>query len=60
MLLMQYLQMIVTVIVSGGITVKLSKDIYKTREKQKTRKGLLKLNWTIPNIANVIENKFFR
>lgn len=52
--------MIVTVIVSGGITVKLSKDIYKTREKQKTRKGLLKLNWTIPNIENVIENKFFR
>ena len=59
MLSMQYLQTIVTIFVAGEITIRLSKDIYKTREKQKTREGLLKLNWTIPNIANEIEDKLF-
>jgi hypothetical protein len=47
MLLILLLQKLVTIIVSGDITIKLSRDIYKTREKQKNRKGLLKLNWTI-------------
>lgn len=46
MLLMSYFQELVAIVVSGDIIIKLSKDIYKTREKQKTRKGLLKLNWT--------------
>jgi hypothetical protein len=49
----------VTIFVAAEIIFRLSKDIYKTREKQKTREGLLKLNWTSPNIVNEIENKFF-
>jgi len=56
---MQYLQMIAAILIVGEITNRLLKDIYKTRKKQKTREGLLKLNWTIPNITNEIENKFF-
>jgi hypothetical protein len=56
---MQYLQMISAILIVGEITNRLLKDIYKTKEKQKIREGLLKLNWTIPNIANEIENKFF-
>jgi hypothetical protein len=56
---MQYLQMISAILIVGEITNRLLKDIYKTRKKQKTREGLLKLNWTIPNITNEIENKFF-
>lgn len=59
MLSMQNLQVIVTIFVASEITIRLSKDIYKTIEKQKTREGLIKLNWTIPNIANEIEEKFF-
>jgi hypothetical protein len=35
-------------VVSADVTKKLSKDIYKTNVLQKNRKGLLKLNWTIP------------
>lgn len=57
---MQYLQIIVTLMVTGEITIKLSKDMYKTRTKQKTREGLLKLNWIIPNIPNKIEKRLFR
>lgn len=60
MLLIKLLQLIVTLLVAGDITRKLSKDIYKTKKKQKTREGLLELNWTIPNISNVIEYKFFQ
>jgi hypothetical protein len=60
MLLIKFLQLIVTFLVAGDITRKLSKDIYKTKQKQKTREGLLELNWTIPNISEVIENKFFQ
>ena len=52
MLLIEYLQMIVSAIVSSSIITKLSQDIYKTREIQKTREGLLKLNWTIFKISN--------
>jgi hypothetical protein len=51
--------MIVTVFVAGEIIFRLSKDIYKTREKQKNREGLIKLNWTIPNVANEIKDKLF-
>lgn len=59
MLSMQYLQLIVTIFVAGEITFRLSKDIYKTREKQKTREGLVKLNWTSPNVANeILQTKF--
>ncbi len=60
MLLIEYLQTIVSVIVLSSIIIKLSQDIYKTREKQKTRKGLLKLNWTIPSTTDEIGNKFSR
>jgi len=56
---MQYLQTIAAILIVGEIANRLSKDICKTREKQKNREGLLKLNWAIPNIANEIENKFF-
>ena len=59
MLSTQYLQMIVTILVAGEIIFRLSKDIYKTREKQRTREGLLKLNWTNYNIVDEIGNKFF-
>ena len=59
MLSTQYLQMIVTILVAGEIIFRLSKDIYKTREKQRTREGLLKLNWTTYNIVDEIGNKFF-
>lgn len=59
MLSMQNLQIIVTIFVAGEIIFRLSKDIYKTRTKQKTRKGLIKLNWTIPNVTNEIEDKLF-
>lgn len=47
-LLMRYLQTFVSVFVLADVTIKLSKDIYKTRTLQKNRKGLLKLNWIIP------------
>lgn len=47
-LLPRYLQTFVSVVVSADVTLKLSKDIYKTNVLQKSRKGLLKLNWTIP------------
>ena len=57
MLTMQYLQTITAIFIAGEITNRLLKDIYKTREKQKTREGLLNLNWTIPNVMNEIENK---
>jgi hypothetical protein len=57
MLLLQYLQTIVTTMISGSIIVKLSQDIYKTREKQKTRNGLLKLNWTIFKIRNTTKEE---
>jgi hypothetical protein len=56
---MQYLQTIAAILIVGEIANRLSKDICKTREKQKNRERLLKLNWAIPNIANEIENKFF-
>ena len=51
--------MLVTVMVASEITIRLSTDIYKTREKQKARNGILKLNWTFPDVASEIENKFF-
>jgi hypothetical protein len=54
---MQYLQTIVAILLLGEIINRLLKDIYKTNEKQKTREGLLKLNWTIPKIENDIGNK---
>ncbi len=47
-LLTRYLQTFVSVLVLADVTIKLSKDIYKTRALQKNRKGLLELNWTIP------------
>jgi len=46
-LLTRYLQTFVSIVVSADVTIKLSKDIYKTRVLQKNRKGLLVLNWTI-------------
>lgn len=48
MLLPRYLQTFVSILVSADVTVKLSKDIYKTRVLQKNRKGVLELNWAIP------------
>jgi hypothetical protein len=57
MLTMQYLQTITAIFIAGEITNRLLKDIYKTREKQKTREGLLNLNWTIPNVTDEIGNK---
>lgn len=57
MLSMHYLQTVVTIFVASEIIIRLSKDIYKTREMQKTREGLLKLNWTSLNIVNRIENR---
>ena len=48
MLLPRYLQTFVSVLVSVDVTIKLSKDIYKTRVLQKNRKGLLELNWIMP------------
>lgn len=54
---MHYLQTIVTIFVASEIIIRLSKDIYKTREMQKTREGLLKLNWTTLNIVNRIEDR---
>jgi len=47
-LLPRYLQTFVSILVLADVTIKLSKDIYKTRALQKNRKGLLELNWTIP------------
>ncbi|AKB55361.1 hypothetical protein A9239_10325 [Methanosarcina sp. A14] len=47
-LLPRYLQTFVSVLVLADVTIKLSKDIYKTKVLQKKRKGLLELNWTIP------------
>ena len=55
----QYLQTIVTILVAGEIIFRLSKDIYRTRKKQKCREGLIKLNWTVPNIANELKDKIF-
>lgn len=46
-LLPRYLQTFVSIAVSADVTLKLSRDIYKTRGLQKNRKGLLELNWTI-------------
>jgi hypothetical protein len=51
--------MIATLLVAGEIIFRLSNDIYKTREKQRAREGLLKLNWTTYRIMDEIENKFF-
>jgi hypothetical protein len=48
-----YLQTLVTIMVFGGVAVKLTQDIYKTMEIQKTRKGLLKLNWEFPRFTNL-------
>jgi len=53
MLSMVYLQTLVTIMVFGGVAVKLTQDIYKTMEIQKTRKGLLKLNWEFPGFTNL-------
>ncbi len=47
-LLPRYLQTFVSILVSADVTVKLSKDTYKTRVLQKNRKGVLELNWAIP------------
>jgi hypothetical protein len=52
MLSIQLLQMAVAVIVASETTIRLSKDIFKTRKKQKARMGLLKLNWTFPDVEN--------
>lgn len=57
MLSMQYLQNIVAISVAFEIIYRLSTDICKTKEKQKNRQGLLKLNWAIPDIVYEIENK---
>ena len=56
---MQYLQTIVTIFIASEIIFRLVKDIYKTREKQKTRTGLIRLNWTIYSLKNEIENRIF-
>jgi Predicted histidine kinase sensor domain. len=42
------LQTFVSILVTADVTIKLSKDIYKTRTLQKNRSGVLELNWTIP------------
>jgi hypothetical protein len=52
MLLPRYLQMFVSVLVLADVTLKLSKDVYKTRVLQKNRKELLELNWTILELMN--------
>jgi hypothetical protein len=52
MLSIQLLQIAVAVMVASETTIRLSKDICKTRKKQKARMGLLKLNGTIPDIGN--------
>jgi hypothetical protein len=54
-----YLQTIAAVLIVGEITIRLLKEIFKTKEKQRAREGLLRLNWTIPDITNEIESKFF-
>lgn len=59
MLSMQYLQNIVAIFVAVEIVSRLSIDICKTKEKQKTREGLLKLNRVTPNLVNRMENRFF-
>jgi hypothetical protein len=48
MLFTRYLQTLVSVLVSADVIIKLSKDIYKTKVLQKNRKGVLELNWEIP------------
>ncbi len=52
LLLPQYLQTFVSIVVSTDVTIKLSKDIYKTKILQNNRKGLLELNWAIPEWMN--------
>jgi hypothetical protein len=54
-----YLQTIAAVLIVGEITIRLLKEIFKTKEKQRAREGLLRLNWTIPDITNEIESRFF-
>ena len=56
---LHYLQTIAALLIVGEITIRLLKEIFKTKEKQRSREGLLRLNWTIPDITNKIENKFF-
>ena len=48
LLFTRYLQKLVSVLVSADVIIKLSKDIYKTKVLQKNRKGVLELNWKIP------------
>lgn len=48
LLFTRYLQTLVSVLVSADVIIKLSKDIYKTKVLQKNRKGVLELNWKIP------------
>lgn len=57
MLLTQNLQIPVAIFAAGDLTLKLSRDISKIREKQKIRRSILTLNWTISNITNVIKEK---
>jgi len=57
MLTIQYMQTITAIFISGEITNRLLKDIYKTKRKQKNRDGLLNLNWTIPSVMNEIGKK---
>ena len=42
-----YLQTIAALLIVGEITIRLLKEIFKTKEKQRSREGLLRLNWTI-------------
>jgi hypothetical protein len=54
------LQIIVTLMVVGDVILRISQDAYGTRKKQKTRKGLLKLNWVIPDLMKRVEKQFFQ
>lgn len=58
-LLPRYMQTFVSIVVSADVTIKLSKDIYKTRVLQKNRKGLLELNWAIPKWMSEKEHPEF-
>jgi hypothetical protein len=56
---LQYLPIIVTIFVAAEITIRLTKDIYKTRKINETRLRLLKLNWIIPTQNRRFNNKLF-
>lgn len=58
MSLIQYLQIFVSVLILADVVIKLSIDTYKTKDLQKNREGVLKLNWGIPN--GMIQKAYFR